>query len=238
MPHDASVPPEPGRGRLAPHVRACAHDLPHGSLGFGVHGPRGPHPQSSYMGQPAGIGRVIGRLQPPVLVQRGGVGQRPPGAGRPQSSAEPVPVGGGLHHDALAVCLVPGSWLQHGGPRMREASLRDPLGLLMESHDHTVVCLQLHPAVEWHRWLLRGLAGCPWALQPYCSARLRSLLDDYHTAFSTGRGHHLQALERQRLAGLQAAAGRLLRGEAVQTRRAPVAISWHVRRLPTLGKTV
>jgi hypothetical protein len=33
------------------------------------------------------------------------------------------------------------------------------------------------------------------------------------TAFSTGCGHHLQALERQRLAGLQAAAIRPLRGE-------------------------
>jgi len=38
-----------------------------------------------------------------------------------------------------------------------ETSLRDHPVLRMEYHDDTVVCMQLNPAVEWHRWLLLGL---------------------------------------------------------------------------------
>ena len=40
------------------------------------------------------------------------------------------------------------------GQMMGEASVREPLSLLMAYHDHRVVGMPSHPAVEWQRGLL------------------------------------------------------------------------------------
>jgi hypothetical protein len=84
------------------------------------------------MGQPTGIGRVIGILQPVILWYRCRVGQRHPLACLQQPIHEPVPVGGGLDHHAHEGGLRRGEGLQHGGQMLGEASLLAHLLLLME----------------------------------------------------------------------------------------------------------
>jgi hypothetical protein len=81
----------------------------------------------------------------------------PPVAGLHQSVDEPVPVVGRFDDYARDVCLIRRSWLQNGGQIIGEASLIDHLVLLIEEDDHTVVCMEINPAIEWHRWLLLGL---------------------------------------------------------------------------------
>jgi hypothetical protein len=56
-------------------------------------------------------------------------------------------VRGRLHHDALDVCVIRGELLQHRGQMIGSTSLRDHLVLLIESHDDTVVCMQINSAV-------------------------------------------------------------------------------------------
>ena len=84
------------------------------------------------MGQPTGIGMVMGRLQPVLRLQRCRVGQMHPIAGLPQPINEPVPGGGGLSHHAHAVGLMRGSGLQNCGQMIGEALVRDHLILLIE----------------------------------------------------------------------------------------------------------
>jgi hypothetical protein len=64
--------------------------------------------------------------------------------------------GGGLPHHACAGYLIRGAGHQQRGQMMGEASVREPLGLLMAYHDHRVVGMPSHPAVEWQRGLLLG----------------------------------------------------------------------------------
>jgi hypothetical protein len=59
-------------------------------------------------------------------------------------------------HHACAGYLIWGAGHQQRGQMMGEASVREPLGLLMAYHDHRVVGMPSHPAVEWQRGLLLG----------------------------------------------------------------------------------
>jgi hypothetical protein len=122
------------------------------------------------MGQPAGLGMVSRILQAAILLHRRGVGQRHPVVGRHQPVNEPVPVSGRRHHHAGAVGLIRGSLCQNRGQMMGEASVIDHLLLLIEYYDHTVVCMQITPAVAWHRRLLLSLEGCSSPVPPDCSA--------------------------------------------------------------------
>ena len=135
------------------------------------------------MGHPVRVSIVIGILETVVWLHRCWVGEMHPGACFHRSVDKPVPGGGRCDDHARDVCLIRSSLLQNSGQMIGEASVLEHLVLLIEEHDHTVVCMQIDPAVEWHPWLLLGFSGCSSALQPYWSARLRSLLDDYQTVF-------------------------------------------------------
>ena len=80
-------------------------------------------------------------------VQRRRVGERHPVVGLHASIDEPVPVVGGLHHHACEGCLVRGSGLHNRRQMRGQSFLVDQLSLVMESHDHTVVCMQINTAV-------------------------------------------------------------------------------------------
>ena len=68
-----------------------------------------------------------------------------------ESVDEPVPVIRRLSHHTGDVVLIRRSLRQHRGQMGGEALWRDHLGLRIEEDDHTVVCLEINPAVEWHR---------------------------------------------------------------------------------------
>jgi hypothetical protein len=137
-------------GRVLPHPgRAFAPDIPHRPRRLWGDVPFGHHAQSSPLGPPARLGRVVWRCQAPIGWQRCRVGPRPPGGRFPQSVDAPGPVRGRLPHHALDVCLLRGEWLQHRGQRMGEAALREHVVLRMEQHDAPVVCMQINPPGEW-----------------------------------------------------------------------------------------
>jgi hypothetical protein len=144
---DDGVQPEPVGALLAHQGRALASRVSHGPPRLGVDVPLGQHAQAEYMGQPTRVGRGIRLLPPVVWWQRRRVGQRHPVSGCHQSLDEPVPGGGGRHHHTCEGGLRRGEGLQNRGQMMGAASLREPLGLLIESHDATVVGLQSTPAV-------------------------------------------------------------------------------------------
>jgi hypothetical protein len=147
LPHDAMVQTAPGRGLVAPPVSAGAPDSPHGARGCGGKSPSGNTPRRKQWATQRASDWASVYVRPLYGCSGGWVGPMHPVAGLHQSSAEPGPVVGGLHHDALEVCRVPGAWLQQGGPMLRSASVREPLGLRIAYHDHTVVCMPSKPAV-------------------------------------------------------------------------------------------
>ncbi len=101
-------------GRLLVHqLTALASQIPDGPLCLRIDVARGEDPSTQKMGQPAGIGVVIGVRQAVVLLNRSGIGHMHAGAGFHQPIDQPLPSERRLHHDPLQLSAIGGELVEH-----------------------------------------------------------------------------------------------------------------------------
>ena len=104
-------------GRMLLHqTPAPPQQVAHRAIFLGVDVALGQQPQAQQLRQPAGVGVVVAVLEPAVLHDGGRVGQVDPVAGLHQGVDQPVPVVGGLHHQAHDGLAVGRQGRQHARP--------------------------------------------------------------------------------------------------------------------------
>ena len=106
------------------------------------------------MREPAGVGTLIGMLQAALLLHRGRVGQMHPVVCLHQPIDEPVPVVRRLHHHARDLCVIGRQLIQNRREMIGSTLVVHHLVLLIAYHDHTIICMEVDPCVEWHAGLL------------------------------------------------------------------------------------